>query len=492
MSTKENKGGTLLGLQKSAGAMFSRLPFSSRFSAKTASPKASAAGRAFAPMDPTVALFPGQTGDEGEAGSLPLTTLLEQSAHAMARRKDDLREPAARLAARIAERREGEVTLAAQAFRVLIGLVWLGVAIWLYIAVLNARADGVSVVGPGIPLDDASVLMQVFLIVAGAGLGVAFGVAALTRAFGNADNDRIKKDAAAFGGAIADAADEFDSTLSALRSAMDRRGHPADAVDDLSRAHLTALEAHDFFREISFLNGAEDEHSRRMLRGFLARAAGGGAGPSPLLTFASGGLLGAFITYALVAPPRPEEIEGVGKATLAIMQYPWAAKLIVIGGLIYALVGAALSFFTGPLTDRVAEKARADALTAIRSGFAARSVLHPADISHRIKDAVDVFRARVGGGGSGGGARGGASRSAMGPAPAQTNHASADFSSEPPESREPEWRRRDSSVKFVDAGFSPAPESWRTDAFAKKFEAHELRGSEAKRDGEGAKKRRRD
>ncbi len=489
MSTKENKEGMLQSLQKSAGAMVSRLPFSSRFSAKSTPPKAATAGRAFAPWDPTVALFPDQTGNEEEAGSLPLTMLLEQSAHAMARRKDDLREPAARLAARIDERREGEVTLAAQALRVLIGLVWLGVAIWLYIAVLNARADGVSVVGPGIPLDDAGVLMRVFLIVAGAGLGVAFGVAALTRAFGNADNERIKKDAAAFGGAIADAADEFDSTLSSLRSDMDRRGHPADAVDDLSRAHLTALEAHDFFREISFLNGAEDERSRLMLRGFLARAAGGGAGPSPLLAFACGGLLGAFMTYVLVGSgPRPEDVEGVGKATLAIMQYPWAAKLIVIGGLIYAFMGAALSLFSGPLTERVADKAQADALTAIRSGFAARSVLHPADISHRIKDAVDVFRARVGGGG----ARGGASRSAAGPASAQTNHAGAGFSPETPESHEPEWRRRDSSVKFVDAGFSPAPESWRTDAFAKKFEAHELRGSEAKRGGEGAKNRRRD
>jgi hypothetical protein len=56
----------------------------------------------------------------------------------------------------------------------------------------------------------------------------------------------------------------------------------------------------------------------------------------------------------------------------------------------------------------------------------------------------------------------------------------------------PEWRRRDSSVKFVDAGFSPAPESWRTDAYAKKFEAPAKRETGSKRGGEALKNRPRD
>lgn len=473
MSAKGKNRPALQGLRNGAGGMLNRLPFSSRFSPKAPAPKTSTATHSFAAMDPTVALFPGENDEAERAGSLPLTTLLEESAHAMARRKDDLRQPAARLAECIDERREGKATLAAQALRILIGVVWLGVAIWLY---LSAQKAGFS-----IPLDDAKVLMRAFLIVAAAGLGVAFGVVALTRIFGNADNERVKKAAGALGGAIADTSDEFNATLSSLRSNMDRRGHPADAVDDLSRAHLTALEAHDFFREISFLTGTDDEHSKLMFRGFLARAAGGGVGPSPLSTLFLGGVIGALTVYFLYVP-KPESPVGIGEATLAIMEYPWAAKLIVIGGVAYALTGVVLSFFADALTAGVAEKARADALTAIRSSFTAKSVLHPSDLSHRIKDAVDVFRARV----SGGGARGGAvSRSAS----TQTNHAGADFAAEPAETDEPAWRRRDSSVKFIDAGFSPAPESWRTDAFAKKFEAHSMRGSEAKRGGEGAKKR---
>lgn len=478
MTRSPKKTGMLEALRKSAGGAFSRLPFTPRFSAKT--PNAAPVHR-FAPLDPTVALFPGDAAaGEEHSGSLPLSTLLEDSAHAMARRKEELREPARRLAMRIAERREGEVTLAAQALRVFIGLIWAGVAVWLYLAVLNARADGIGFVGDGIPLEDAAVLMRVFMIVAAAGLGVAFGVAALTRGLGNGDNERIKRDASELGGAIADAADEFDTALSSLRSAMDRRGHPADAVDDLSRAHLTALEAHDFFREISFLTGAEDEHSKLMFRGFLARATGGG-GPSPVVTFLLGGLLGAFFMFVFGGPPAPAEPEGVQKTTLAIMQYPWAVKLIVLGGLAYAAVGIGLSFIGGLLTEGVAEKARTDALNALRSGFTARTVLHPSDINHRIKDAVDVFRARVGGS-----VGGGASRSAAG---AQTNHSGTDSAAEPPE---PEWRRRDSSVKFVDAGFSPAPESWRTDAFSKKFEAQQMRGSGAKRGGQNGKNRRSD
>ena len=118
----------------------------------------------------------------------------------------------------------------------------------------------------------------------------------------------------------------------------------------------------------------------------------------------------------------------------------------------------------------------AEALTALRSGYAAQSALHPADVTRRIKDAVDIFRARVGGGAAG--------RNQS----ASANHGAA-FSTQ---EDAPEWRRRDSSVKFVASGFSPAPESWRTDAFAKKFEAPAERETGSKRDGEGLKNRPRD
>ncbi len=466
MAGKGEASGILQALRDSANAALRRL-----------APAASDAPPppAFASLDPTKTLFPGEQGEDERPGALPLATLLEDAAHAMARRKEELREKARNLAARINERREGEMTLAAQAVRVLIGLGWAGVAGWLYLAVLNARADGISIIAGGVPVDDASVLMRTFMIVALAALGVAFAVAALARALGNADNGRIKAEAEQLGSAIAAASTEFDDALSRLRGAMDARGHPADAVDELARAHVTALEAHDFFREISFISGEENEHARRMFRGFLARASGGGAGFPALIAFGIGGLFGAALVYARTLPQRAPQ-GAVESSALAIMQYPWAAQIIIFGGLAYAGAGAALSLFSGPLTEPVAAKARAEALAALRSGFAAQSALHPADVTRRIKDAVDIFRARVGG-------AAGRNQRASNDAPrgSGANQASV-FSTE---EDIPEWRRRDSSVEFVASGFSPAPESWRTDAYAKKFEGAKERDTAAKRGGEG-------
>ncbi len=461
MTSGETKGGMLNALRASADTALKRLA-PSKGAPSASLPEAETDRPIFS--DPTTALFPSGAAaeDEGEH-ALPLAMQLEQSAQAMARRKDELREPAQRLLARIEERRDGEVTLMTQALRVLIGLVWLGVAAWLYLEFLNARADGIGVIAGSVPLEDAQVLIRAFLIVAGAGLGVAFLVAALTRALGNADNGRIKREAEALGAAMADAATEFDETLSTLRGSMDKRGRPADAVDDLSRAHLTALEAHDFFREINFLTGEEDERARRMFKGFLSRAgvAGGGASFMDFVLVFALGLLGGAVMMHVAIAPEPEPVSDV-KSVMAVASYPWAIKLIVLGGLLYALAGGVLSIFARPMTEGLAEKARADALTKLRSGFAARSALHPADITRRIKDAVDVFRARVGG----------TSRTAS------ANHSNADFSAE---ASEPEWRRRDSSVKFVETGFAGAPQEWRTDAYAKKFEASGTGKTETKR-----------
>lgn len=451
-----------------------------RLSGGTDAP-APTSGRAFFPLDPTRAFLPGET-EEGEGpGAAPLSTLLEEAAHAMVRRKDDLAGLAAGLAARIEERRNGEIAMAAQAVRVVIGLVWLGVAVWLYNAALVARADGFAALPGGMPLAHAGALMETFLLVAAAGLGVAFAVGALARAFGNADNGRVAREAERFGAAVAGAAGEFDAALAALRGAMDRRRHPADAVDDLSRAHLTALEAHAFFREIAFITGADDDNARRLFRGFLARAARGGDGGAfaAILAFLSGGVLGGLGVYVLTAP-TPDVPDAAPQAALAIMEYPWAAQLLILGGALYAGAGALLSFFSGPLTEGVAARARADALTALRSGFAAESSMGPTDVTRRIKDAVDVFRARVGGRPAASASHAGARTEFPRTGDARANQGAA-FSAD---DDVPEWRRRDSSVKFVATDFAAAPQPFRTDAFAKKFSSPDDRNTAAKRGGE--------
>lgn len=416
--------------------------------------------------DPTRVLFPGDPPDDSEISHLPLGSLLEDSAHSMVRRMDILREQAERLVARIADRVEAEVTLITQSMRVLIGLGWLGVAGWLYYATLTARAENMAVLPSGMPVADAMVLSQTFLTIAAAGLGVAFGVAALVNLFGDGDNAKVRREAEEFGLAIADASREFDRDLTALRAEMDKRPNPGDAVTDLSRAHLTALEACAFFRTMPFLTNTEGEEADRQFRRFLTRPA---QSPPSLPVFIAGALTGAFLVYYFLVP-RPE---GEPSAPLAIARYPWAVNLLFFGGLFYAAVGVFLSFFSGALGAGAAAKARAEALDALRGAFTAREAPRPADIIRRIEDAVDVFRARVEG------ERRSRSNGAV------SNHSSG-FSAE--EDDVPHWRRRDSSARFVETGFQSAPKTWRADAYAKKISSEGDRETGSKRGLPGLKK----
>ncbi len=469
MSTSEERRGLLGALRASARAALGRLAAADETAAPTASHSPSPAGadeanRFFA--DPTRALFPsGETApDEPGAARLPLSSLLDESARAIAYRAQALRDEADGLAMRIAERCAAETTLAAQALRVLIGLGWLGVAGWLFWSVMRARADGLAVAAANTPVADAVVLTSTFLIVAATGLGVAFAVAAIAKLSGNADNERVRAEAERLGAAIADAADDFDRTLTDLRQAMDARARPADAVIDLSRAHVTALEASAFFREIGFLLDADGERAERLFKGFLRRP-GAPAPAAPI--FAAGALAGALVVYLALAP-RPAPVEPA--APLAIMAYPWAAQLIVFGGLLYAAAGALISVFSGAISEGAANRARAEALSALRDGFNTRACVRPADITRRVEDALDVFRARAGSAGG---------RNMSGEKGRETNHPAREL---PAESDIPEWRRRDSAVRFVETRFSGAPERWRTDAYAKKIEGAASRKPGSKRE----------
>ena len=403
--------------------------------------------------DPTVGVYGDM--DSGEmAGALPLSAQLEESAQAIRLRADGLRTDADRLVARIGERAEAEITLATQALRVLIGLTWLGVAAWLYNGALTAKANDLAILANGMPADDAFVLSRTFLIVAAIGLGVAFTVSTLVTAFGNGSNDRIRREAEELGLKIAETSRDFDHALTQYREGMDRRGNPADAVDDLSRAYLTALEAQAYFREIQFITGAEGAEAALKFKGFLRRPS---APPPALPTLIAGILMGVFLGAGYVYMtyvPKPEVVEPA--SPLAIAQYPWAFNLLFFGGVAYATAGVAVTILGGLFVSGATAKARAEALDALRGAFTAREAPRPADVVRRIEDAVQVFRARVGGRGAGG----------MG----KTNQAGAQsqgFASEDDDI--PHWRRRDSSAKFVDAGFQAAPTSWRTDAYEKKL-----------------------
>lgn len=408
--------------------------------------------------DPTKAFFP----DQASAGrsSLSLDIMLEDSAAAIVQRNANLDDAANSLIAHIADRVSGEITLRAQGFRVLIGFLWFSLAAWLYIAALNAQAAGDAVLSgavvEGMAVDDAFVLMRVFLIVAAAGLATAFGIAALANGFGRGDNRKVRAAGEALGLAVADDALEFDRMLTDLRGEMDRRAAAGDAVVDLSRAHMTALEACAYFRRLPFLTTEDGAQASRQFRDFLYRRPSGFTLSDVIGAFATGAVIGAlYIWMTYVPSPEP-----TAPATpLAIMEYPWAAAALMLGGFVYAGAGLAFALMGDLVSGDARHKARAEALDALRSAFTAREAPRPADVVRRINDAVDIFKARVGG------ARVGGARSAAGAKGSgganQAPAANAGFADE--EAEIPAWRRRDSSVKFVETGFQASPAQWRAD-----------------------------
>lgn len=421
--------------------------------------------------DPTTAFFP----DEASAGrgGISLDIMLEDSAAAIVHRNQALDSAANDLIARIADRVSGEITLRAQGFRVLVGFLWFGIAAWLYVAALNAQAAGETVLSgavvDGMAVDDAFVLMRVFLIVAAAGLAVAFGIAALANGFGRGDNRKVRAAGEALGLAVADDALEFDRMLTDLRGEMDRRAAAGDAVVDLSRAHMTALEACAYFRRMPFLTAEDGDQAARQFGDFLYRRPPGFAFSDVLGAFATGAVVGALYIW-LAFVPQPE-VAAEPATPLAIMQYPWAAAALMLGGFAYASAGLLFASMGDLISGDTRREARADALSALRSAFTAREAPRPADVVRRINDAVDVFKARVGA--QTGRARGAGGGNLAGANQSPREEAGFDGS----EDEIPSWRRRDSSVKFVETGFQAAPAQWRTNP----QEVFSERAPEAKR-----------
>ncbi len=449
---------------------WSRLSAASRFSKKTKDMTGAEQHQAeafYAPLDPTIGLYGGRQAGDDETAQMPLSMLLEKTAHDMVLRGRALRERADDLILRIGQRAEGEITLATQALRFLIGGAWIGMAAWLYVSAGGFAQINLSSYAAQMPASDAMVLTRVFFVLGASGIGVALAVAALVGFTGNGRNARVRDEATQLGQYIAETARDFDTDLTHFRNAMNSHNNPADAVRDLSRAHLTALGAQAYFREIEFLTAEGDDAAVRF-RGFLKRD----SGTAPAMpVFLLGFIIGALV-IAVLYVPRPD-LPAVAPPEIA--KYPWAATVIFYGGALYAGVGVLLSAMGGLIANGVVRKARSEALDALRSAFTAREAPRPADIVRRIEDAVDVFQARVSG--------------RHDRAPGKSNQASAPsggFSADDDEI--PHWRRRDSSAKFVDTGFQAAPATWRTDAFGKKFSPD----PEAKRGLLGFKKPRRD
>ena len=481
MGAKEKNGPALLGLRNGAGKILAGLPFSSRFSAKAPTPTAPSANSAFAAMDPTVALFPGDSEEpKAPAASLSLAERLRQSADGVSQRDRALFDIAADLSAVSDSRSEGEKAVYVWTVRLFIGCFLM--FMWFRMQYKAALAsDGGAAVVRDAPIDHYITIANVF-----GGIGLLLAAAALCMlilifSLGNATNGKLRRAGREAGAKLAASSRAFSEELEQYRNIItDPHKSAVDILPVVSQAHLSALAAKLYFRRISFLTESETAEANRFgdtdshFSRFLALG-GGGAGGVSLTSFmlwvTIAYVAGAGTTYYVL----PQLAEGGLPSIAAVVDYDWAWQPLFVALTVYALTGLLVSLLFGLISAGELSRARAQALDAVRSAYLKAGGPTSANITEKVDNAVDVLRGRL----TGQGAR-------------RTNHAGADYTANSAETDEPEWRRRDSSVKFIDAGFSPAPESWRTDAFAKKFEAHSMRGSEAKRGGEGAKKRGRD
>lgn len=378
------------------------------------------------PPDPAKILFPvGASLDEESGGDGSLSGRLRYSAGAIMRRQSDLAGEAARVAEAVGARLGGAVSMTAWTMRFLIALAWGFFAAELAWARFTGSTAGIVGLGP-VAADDIVPLIVVFGLAASAGLIAVFLGAAAVSLAGNADNRRIRERATLFGDRAGGLALQFDAKLDELRRSMDGRANAVDAVADLSRAHLTALEAAVFFRDIQFLT--DDEDAAAKFRGYLARVSGGGGGTGKPQAFVLGILTG-MIAMAFLYGPRIEA------PVVAELKYPAVQAWILLGGLAYLIAGLIAETLSGLVTAGVAREAREEALDAVRSGFVARGAPRVEDVIRRIEDALDVYKARA--------------RAPRGAGGEATNADDV-----------PAWRKPPEGPRFVDAGFQAAPKTF--------------------------------
>jgi hypothetical protein len=236
----------------------------------------------------------------------------------------------------------------------------------------------------------------------------------------------VRRKAERFGSIAAVMAQRFDRDLDDARSRMDSHRRPEDAITDLSRAHVTALEAQVFFNDLGFLT--EDMDALQRFRGYVHRHAyaGGSGGGIDVKAFAAGMIVGASIMIAVLKPAdMPFKVP-----PLADIGNQAAELWIAIGAFAYFVTPALVEVFRGPVSKPFIDQTWKSALEAARSGFVGN---HPPRVEHviqRIVDALEVYKARIRSTGD------------------SAHHAAQET---------PSWRKAPEGPRFVAASFSAAP-----------------------------------
>ena len=397
--------------------------------------------------DQSAAMVPEFVGGPRGGGST-LSDQIWTKADEISNRQIKLHRQASGVSRAISDRRDGSVTMIAWGVRFIIAILFSAIALQLVLASLSATTAS-QIIGIGlIQAEDVKPLAYLFAFAASVGLFFVFLGAGVVWVVGKADNKKVRGEASDFGAAAADLAAQFDQELKDHRGAMDSRQPKVEAISDLSRAHLVALEAAVYFRTIGFLTSNHD--ARDSFSSFLRLgSSGGGRTDNGLSMLIVGFLGGAFLMMMWIGPPEadfqlPEFTE---------IKYPLVDAWIILGAFAYLIAGLVSDVFGALLSGPLEKSARDEALEAARSGFVAGQAPRVDDVIQRIEDALEVYKARVGADGSGQGAITATAPGGRKLASTQTDDV-------------PSWRRPKEGPRFVDPSFDAAPKSWRTDAYA--------------------------
>lgn len=438
----------------------------------TFSPAYNAGGRSdFGAPTPFDALFDGVSFDDGGSGAGGASGLagrLRASGDNLIFVNGALRDAARRLQDTITAREGAQRTLVSLCVRLFIGLFWACLAWWLYatgLKTLAADRETFMAFGASMPVGDAMTLSRLFGSLAVAGIGASFALYAFILAMGGGDNKLIKRDGAGLGHILSDLSKAFDNALGRQRAAMDQHGNPAEAVSDLSDAHMTALQASAFFREVGFLFDDAAHNPRGRLREFL-RSHARDKNPPAGIMFSFGAFLGlvaglglSYIIVTRAAPPAILELV----ADVSSRTHSWVLGAVLLPAGLYLVIGIAIDFL-GQHSSPFAEDALDDALSAVRSAVTGSEAPRPAEVIRRIEDALEVFKARVGNRG------GGISKAAA------SSHA-AGLGERAEHADTPSWRKPAEGARFVETGFSAAPQPFRADPYVPEKPASETGSS---------------
>ena len=403
--------------------------------------------------------------DSGPLADVANTTLgsqLIRATHNIDQTDAGLSKKTDALRAAIRNRFEGETRSTAWAIRIVVAIIWLFVCMLLFFF------------GPGqqnsifetMVHDDAVILGRLFLMISLAS-GIFAMVAYIYLQHSIGGNRQVRQAAENLGLHIAGIARQFDTALSGHLGAVNREQDIGAAADHLAHAHMTALEAQLFFRQLKFLHAEPREAALSDLARFLKRPRN--IASPVMLIFLLGAVFGiAFVGIVGVIFGTSERsiVTTVVTGTSAgLLRYPEFLSLLLGGAIVYLMAGVFAERIM-PAFGSTRQQIFDDALDSLRGAYTADDAPRFNEVIRRVEDTMAAFRSRIDGlyqtsktNNDGAISEGGISDSvgdhAIAPAAdslIQRNGASpASGDSELP------WRNRDTEVRFVDTGFQAAP-----------------------------------